>query len=118
MGLALCATVINARDVPRMVAFWQGALGGEVQGPVDGEREFVALRGSHLAIQRSPDEERPPGRWHLDLSTVTADEQASEVERLVALGARVLRHNREPGDDYVVLADPEDNLFCVCLHDS
>ncbi len=117
MALQLRSTVINARDLPRMVAFWHGALGGEVHGPVDADREFVALRGARVDIQRSPDEDRPPGRWHLDLSTPTAAEQASEVKRLVALGARVLRHNQEPDDDYVVLADPEGNLFCVCLTD-
>jgi hypothetical protein len=35
------------------------------------------------------------------------------VERLLALGAT--RHDRtpEPGEDFVVLADPEGNLFCV-----
>ena len=95
MALKLRWTVINARDLPRMVAFWQGALGGEVQGPVGDEREFVGLRGSRVAIQRSAAEDRHPGRWHLDLSVATAAEQASEVERLVGLGASVVRHARE-----------------------
>lgn len=109
MVLELRSTVINARDLPRMVAFWQGALGGEVIGEIDGEREFVTIRGSHVAIQRSPDEDRPPGRWHLDLYVASAEEQASEVGRLVELGASVVRHNEDPDDDYVVLADLEGN---------
>jgi catechol 2,3-dioxygenase-like lactoylglutathione lyase family enzyme len=117
MALELRSTVINARDLPRMVAFWQAAMGGEVRGDIDDARQYVALRGSHLAIQHSPDEDRPPGRWHLDLFTATAEEQRSEVDRLVALGATMLRHVREPDDDYVVLADPEGNLFCICLDD-
>jgi hypothetical protein len=25
-----------------------------------------------------------------------------------------VRHNRDPDDDYVVMADPEGNEFCVC----
>jgi predicted enzyme related to lactoylglutathione lyase len=117
MALDLRWTVINARDLPRMVAFWQAAVGGEVEGPIDAEREFVGLRGSHVAIQRSPDEERPPGRWHLDLATTEVAEQQSEVDRLVGLGATVVRHTQEPDDDYVVMADPEGNLFCICLVD-
>lgn len=117
MTLELRSTVINARDLPRMVAFWQGAVGGEVRGEIDADRAYAALRGSHLAIQRSPDEDRPPGRWHLDFFTSSAEEQEAEVARLVDLGATVVRHNREPDDDYVVMADPEGNLFCICLDD-
>jgi hypothetical protein len=49
---------------------------------------------------------------HLDLYT---DDQTTEVRRLLALGARHVRDNHDPDDDYVVLADPEGNLFCVCL---
>jgi hypothetical protein len=48
---------------------------------------------------------------HLDLYT---DEQNAEVKRLVGLGAKIVRHNRDPHDDYVVMTDPEGNEFCVC----
>jgi hypothetical protein len=30
------------------------------------------------------------------------------------LGARFVRHNLDPDDDYVVMTDPEGNEFCVC----
>jgi uncharacterized protein (TIGR00725 family) len=36
-----------------------------------------------------------------------------EVRRLEGLGARFVRDS-EPGDDYVVMRDPEGNEFCVC----
>lgn len=117
MTLELRSTVINARDLPRMLAFWQGVVGGEVRGPVDDQREYVRLWGTPLAVQRSPEEDRPPGRWHIDFFTSSGDEQQAEVARLVELGATVVRHNQEPDDDYVVMADPEGNLFCVCLDD-
>lgn len=47
---------------------------------------------------------------HLDLYT---DNQEGEVERLLKLGAT--RHQRIPeeGEDFIVLEDPEGNLFCV-----
>lgn len=47
---------------------------------------------------------------HLDLYT---DDQKSEVERLVSLGATRYPWRHRPGDDFVVLEDPDGNLFCV-----
>ena len=48
---------------------------------------------------------------HLDLYT---EDQAGEVERLIALGATEVHWDKRPPDaDYVILADPEGNRFCV-----
>ena len=47
---------------------------------------------------------------HLDLYT---DDQDREVERLVAVGARRYPWRYRPGADFVVLEDPDRNLFCV-----
>src|SRR5260370_42460062 len=41
-------------------------------------------------------------QMHLDLYT---NDQPGEVERLVGIGAKVVRHNRDPEDDYVVMTD-------------
>jgi len=41
-------------------------------------------------------------------------DQAAEVARLGELGAKVVRHHRDPDDDFVVMTDPEGNEFCVC----
>ena len=52
-----------------------------------------------------------PPRIHLDLY---AEDQAREVERLKALGVTEVRWSKRPTDaDYVILADPEGNRFCV-----
>jgi hypothetical protein len=52
-----------------------------------------------------------PPRIHLDLYT---DDQPGEVRRLLALGATEVHWDRRPPDaDYVILADPEGNRFCV-----
>jgi predicted enzyme related to lactoylglutathione lyase len=69
--------------------------------------------GTRIGVHRSlvPAEERP--RVHLDLVVDSADEQLSEVTRLVGLGATRVTWDY-PGDpDFVVLADPEGNRFCV-----
>jgi glyoxalase superfamily protein len=50
-------------------------------------------------------------RIHLDLY---AENQAEEVKRLIALGATEVHWDKRPADaDYVILADPEGNRFCV-----
>jgi len=55
---------------------------------------------------------------HLDLSTSGKAEQEAEVERLVSLGAeRVTDWPYPENADFVVLRDPEGNLFCVLDHD-
>jgi Glyoxalase-like domain len=52
-----------------------------------------------------------PPRIHVDLYT---EDQAGEVERLPALGATEIQWDKRPPDaDYVILADPEGNRFCV-----
>ena len=52
-----------------------------------------------------------PPRIHLDLY---ADDQAAEVARLIELGATEVHWDKRPPDaDYVILADPEGNRFCV-----
>ena len=47
---------------------------------------------------------------HLDLYTT---DQAGEVERLVKLGSKRYPWKYPPDADYVVLEDPDGNLFCV-----
>ncbi|MYS77332.1 VOC family protein, partial [Streptomyces sp. SID5926] len=56
----------------------------------------------------------PRPRLHLDLFTDSAEEQRAEVRRLIGLGARAVEWDLYPPDpDFVVLADPDDNVFCV-----
>ncbi len=103
--------VIDANDFARMTAFWQAALRYAPRGPPTPGDPFVVLKdpagkGPNVSIDGMPPER---GRLHLDLYT---DDQEGEVERLVGLGATRYRP-REPDEDFVVLADPEGNLFCV-----
>ena len=51
-------------------------------------------------------------RLHLDIAPPPDGDLDAEVERLVALGAR--RIDIGQGDvDWVIMADPDDNEFCV-----
>ena len=58
-------------------------------------------------FQRVPEGKTAKNRQHFDLRAIGT--VSDEVDRLVALGATVLRD----GGDLVVMADPEGNEFCV-----
>lgn len=51
-------------------------------------------------------------RLHLDVHA-GPERREAEVERLVGLGATVLREVAEQGGAWTVLSDPEGNEFCV-----
>ncbi|MGO4426694.1 VOC family protein, partial [Streptomyces sp. MCAF7] len=53
-------------------------------------------------------------RIHLDLYAGDSADQEAEVARLISLGAERVDWDSYPDDaDFVVLADPEGNRFCV-----
>ena len=103
--------VIDVKDFARMMTFWQAALGYTPKRPPSPDDPFVILRdpegkGPNVSIDPM---EPYRNRLHLDLYT---EDPEGEVERLLRLGATVFRP-REEDEDFVVLADPEGNLFCV-----
>lgn len=107
------SVVIDCIDFPTMFAFWQEALRYEPRDPP--EDDWVVLRDPkgenvNVSLQKVPEKKSGKNRLHFDLYT---NDQATEVERLLGLGAT--RHPRtpEPDEDFIVLEDPEGNLFCV-----
>ncbi|WP_210592770.1 VOC family protein [Streptomyces sp. GESEQ-35] len=68
--------------------------------------------GRRLLFQHVPEAKTVKNRLHLDLHPGEG-RRADEVERLRGLGASVLREVKEPAGAWVVMADPEDNEFCV-----
>ena len=106
--------VLRVDDLQRQAAFWAAALD---YLPREEESDgFVLLHpkgglGPNLSLDRVRSTVQVPPRIHLDLY---ADDQAGEVRRLIALGATEVHWDRRPPDaDYVILADPEGNRFCV-----
>ncbi len=106
--------VIRCCEFDRMLEFWQQALNYIPREPSDGW--WVVLRdpagkGPNVSLQRV----RQPrigkrSRLHLDLYT---SDQKSEVERLIGIGATRYPWRYRPGNDFIVLEDPDGNLFCV-----
>ena len=107
--------VIRCYEYERMFAFWQAALRYEAEH-TDPNGGFVILRdpdgkGPNISIDQAPVRRTGKRSWlHLDLYTTN---QKSEVERLVRLGATRYPWRYGPDADYVVLEDPDGNLFCV-----
>ena len=107
--------VLRVDDLQRQTEFWQAALGYERRHEADND-DFVLLGpsdgvGPNVALDRVRSSLQIPPRLHLDLYT---EDQAGEIERLLGLGATEVHWNKRPPDaDYVILADPEGNRFCV-----
>jgi len=112
--LRVGSIVIRVDDLERQKAFWSAALD---YVPREGDDDtFALLRprsgdGPNVSLDRVRSSLQIPPRIHLDLY---AADQAAEVERLKGLGAMEVQWDRKPADaDYVILADPEGNRFCV-----
>jgi len=106
--------VIRVDDLPRQAAFWAAALDYERRAGDDDD--FVLLRprsggGPNVSLDQVRSTVQIPPRIHLDLYT---EDQAGEVGRLIGLGATEVHWDKRPPDaDYIILADPEGNRFCV-----
>lgn len=109
--------VTDCFDFDLVVQFWQSALGYVPREP--GTDDWIVLcdpegKGPNLSFQKYEELASPRGRIHLDLYT---PDQSGDVERLERLGATRYPWSYEPDDDFVVMADPEGNLFCVIQKD-
>lgn len=105
--------VINVADLERMSDFWCRVL--DLRPHPRSSERFRVLTGAHgnVALQVADDPVTYRHQMHVDVYCAAADRDA-EVERVKALGATWVRDSDEPDDPFVVLADPEGNLFCVC----
>ncbi|QKG26332.1 VOC family protein [Actinomadura verrucosospora] len=116
--LRLGFPVIGVTDVPRAVEFWTSALDlvstTEFESPGWRTLNHADGSGRALGLMRSESPAEPRPRLHLDLFVDSTEEQDAEVERLIGLGASRADWDLYPPDpDFVVLADPDGNLFCV-----
>jgi hypothetical protein len=94
--------------------FWGEAIGWPVVYDQDGDVAIRAPDGRGPFITFGPPGVARSGknRLHLGLAPHADDDQATEVDRLIALGAR--RIDIGQGDvPWVMLADPNGNEFCV-----
>lgn len=108
---------IDAEDPSALATFWEQALGWRRTFANDDEVVIEPPEGSpedgvvpDVLFLRVPEAKSVKNRLHLDLRP---DDQAAEVRRLEGLGARRISVGQGADATWVVLADPEDNEFCV-----
>lgn len=106
--------VVHCYEFDRMLAFWQEALHYVPREPA--KSGWVVLRdpkgkGPNLSLNKTSEKRSGKrSRLHLDLYTTNRE---VEVERLLTIGATRYPWRYRPGSDFVVLEDPDGNLFCV-----
>lgn len=106
--------VIACYQFDEMLAFWQESLHYVPREPAKGG--WVVLRDPdgkmpNLSLNQVPRKNSGRrSRLHLDLYT---NNREAEVERLVKVGANRYPWRYRQDADFVVLEDPDGNLFCV-----
>lgn len=108
----LSEVVIDCIDCDRLAEFWSRVLGGT---PVRESVEWVAIvmpdGSTSVSFQKVPESKHGKNRVHLDVLVNDLEEAA---RRCVELGAvRLTERRADPLADFIVLADPEGNEFCV-----
>jgi hypothetical protein len=105
--------VVDCHDPERLAQFWSAVLDYEITER-DDNSVFIEARDRNapgLLFGVVPEGKSVKNRLHIDVNPVDRD-QEQEVERLIELGARKIDIGQ--GDvSWVVMADPEDNEFCV-----
>jgi len=107
--------VLDCQDPTTLAEFWAAALG---YVPLGEAGAYVVLYpdgrpGPKLLLQQVPEPKTVKNRMHLDIDANDID---AEAKRLEALGARRVSDDQvhEHGTNWILMADPEGNEFCVC----
>lgn len=100
-----------------MARFWAATLLWEIPDQTAVEIDLVPTDGTPFHFMFLPVRRPKAGksRLHLDLVSESREHQSEMVDRLVTLGAQRVDIGQSREADYVVLADPEGNEFCVVM---
>lgn len=114
--LADCGSIgaINCDGSQEVGYFWSEALGWPLVWDQDQETAIQSPLGGTKVAWGGPPVNPKTGkaRLHFDITPRAGHVQQAEVDRLISLGAR--RVDIGQGEvDWVVLADPDGNEFCV-----
>jgi len=127
MSIRWYTVVVDCQDVVAQSRWWAEALDWRIAVEADDEVVLVpphaldptrhiplSERGPGLVFVSVPEDKPVKNRLHIDLAPPSDGDQAAEVRRLEALGARGADIGQDPDAiSWVVMADPEGNEFCV-----
>ncbi|WP_113702571.1 VOC family protein [Nonomuraea lactucae] len=118
MACRISELVLDCRDPEHLARFWCEVLGFVVLDRDDGSVEIgpegEGFGGLQPTIVFSPADSPRRGKLplHIDVNPTDRD-QAAELERLLAVGARPVDVGQTGEESWHVLADPEGNEFCL-----
>lgn len=116
----LDAITIDCADPLTLGGFWAEVFGTELGSVVGSPTQYVDLLPIAgipiLRFQRVPERKRTKNRLHLDVSVTDLDEACARVE---TLGGRRISEDAfvEYRYRWLVMADPEDNEFCLVIRE-
>ena len=117
MSIRIQCVCVDANDPAAQARWWAEALGWRItyedpaeyvlEPPAGSPQDGVSPDLLFLAV---PEGKHVKNRLHLDLRP---DDQAAEIARFEALGARRVDVGQSDDATWVVMADPEGNEFCI-----
>jgi predicted enzyme related to lactoylglutathione lyase len=110
----LYSIVVDVNDLEACGEFWSRILGAKI---LFQDERYLQLgrRGTRptLMLQRVTEKHKEKNRVHIDVDVADLDEA---VNRVLELGGRKLRPVKEYGIEWMVMADPDGNEFCLVKH--
>jgi hypothetical protein len=117
MSIRWQCIVVDCVDPVPLARWWADLLGWRITFEKPDEVVLEPPEGSpedgvspDILFVQVPETKQIKNRLHLDLRP---DDQAQEVARAEALGARRVDVGQDDTVTWVVLADPEGNEFCI-----
>ena len=115
MTVELVSLTWDAAQPVQLARFWAAALGWEISDDTADTARLRPTDGTGFAFTfvLAPGEKSSKNRVHLDLSSRSAEDQRATVTRLTGIGASEIDIGQGRDAPHVVLADPDDNEFCL-----
>ncbi len=103
--------VIDCGDPRTLARFWASFTGYGLRSDQHDWASIHSEDGAYaIGFQKVPEAKVVKNRVHVDF---WADDEEATARKIEALGARRRWVSQDPNDPFVVLADPEDNEFCI-----
>jgi catechol 2,3-dioxygenase-like lactoylglutathione lyase family enzyme len=117
MACHLSELVLECHDPERLSEFWCAVLGYVELDVDDGAIEIGPASGfggpaPTIVLSPTTEPRTAKSRLHFDVNATDRD-QAEELQRLLALGARPADVGQDGTEGWHVLQDPEGNEFCL-----
>lgn len=106
--------IVDCNDNERLAGFWSQVLGLEI---TERSHPYVDLARSSddapiISFQQVEEPKTTKNRLHLDVRVANLERA---TEQIALIGGRLVQMCSEDPFEWHVMADPEDNEFCIVL---